>query len=223
MHPRQPGSLTHRITMLLRTLMWPLPLILWLLLAAPVSAQGHALVVTVRDVRGGGIAGVSIIVRTEDGQELARQTTSVEGSVNFNDLPTVVLVAVEGQPRGGPRLYQLGADLEGVRVVLDTNDAPLTLDLRAEPDGLVRPDPATMLSLEEGGPLVVDASPIPTAALATPAPLPTARRTAITPSGNGSPEGEPPPQANWVPPVTLLIVVIAAIVLRLVQKLRRMR
>ena len=193
------------------------------LLPVVVSAQTHQLQVTLRDAGGVGIAGVSIIVRTEDGQELAHKTTGVEGSASFDDLPAVVLVAVEGQPRGGPHLYQLGADLQGVRVVLDTSDAPLTLDLRAERDGLVLPDPATMLTLEEGGPIVGDVSPIPTAALATPAPLPTARRTAITPSGSGSPEGEPPAQAGWVAPVTLLIVVVAAVLLRLVQKLRSTR
>ena len=193
------------------------------LLPVLASAQTHQLQVTLRDAGGVGIAGVSIIVRTEDGQELVRQTTGVEGSVSFGDLPAVVLVAVEGQPRGGPNLYQLGADLEGVRVVLDTSDAPLTLNLRAERDGLVLPDPTTMLALEEGGPIVGDVSPIPTAALATPAPLPTARRTAVTPNGSGSPDGEPPSQAGWVAPVTLLIVVVAAVLLRLVQKLRSTR
>ena len=81
------------------------------LLPVLVSAQAYQLQVTLRDTGGVGIAGVSIIVRTEDGQELARQTTGVEGSVSFGDLPAVVLVAVEGQPRGGPNLYQLGADL----------------------------------------------------------------------------------------------------------------
>ena len=189
------------------------------LLPVLASAQTYQLRVTLHDVGGAGLAGVSIIVRAEDGQELARQTTSDDGAVSFGDLPGFVLVAVEGQPRGGPRLYQLGADLEGVRVVLDTSDAPLTLDLRAERDGLVLPDPATMLSLEEGGPIVVDTSPIPTAAIATPAPLPTSPRTAITPASTTT-DDEAPPHAGWVPLVTVLIVAVAAGVMVLIQRRR---
>lgn len=193
------------------------------LLPVLASAQGYTLQVTLRDSSGAAIVGVSVIVRTEDGEELARQITDDDGAAHFGGLSGVVRVLVEGQPRGGPRLYQLGDDARGVRLDLDQAALPLTLNLRAEPDGLVLPDPATMLTLEEGGPLIVDAAPIPTAAIATPAPLPTARRTAITPSGSGSPEGEAPKQAGWVPPVTLLIVVVATIVLRLIQKLRSTR
>lgn len=206
----------------LTTLGW-LVFVAAVLLPALVSAQSHTLHVTLRDSSGGAIVGVSLIVRTEGGEELTHQVTDSDGGAHFGNLSGVVRVLVEGQPRGGPRLYQLGDDARGVRVDLDQAALPLTLNLRAEPDGLVLPDPATMLTLEEGGPLVIDASPIPTAALATPAPLPTTRRTAITPSGSGSPEGDPPPQAGWVPPVTLLIVVVAAVLLRLVQKLRSTR
>jgi hypothetical protein len=206
----------------LSTLGW-LALVAAVLLPALVSAQSHTLQVTLRDSSGAALVGVSLSVRTENGEELARQISGSDGAAHFEGLSGVVRVLVEGQPRGGPRLYQLGDDAQGMRLDLNQAALLLTLNLRAEPDGLVLPDPATMLTLEEGGPLVVDASPIPTAALATPAPLPTVRRTAITPSGNGSPEGEPPPQATWVPPVTLLIIVVAAIVLRLVQKLRSTR
>ena len=206
----------------LTTLGWLFSLAI-LLLPALASAQGHTLQVTLRDSSGVAITNITVVVRSEGGEELARQVTDRDGAAHFGNLSGVVRVLVEGQPRGGPRLYQLGDDARGVRVDLDQAALPLTLDFRAEPDGLVLPDPATMLSLEEGGPLVVDSSPIPTAAVATPAPLPTTRRTAIASSGSDSPEGEAPPQAGWVPPVTLLIVVVAAIVLRLVQKLRSTR
>lgn len=192
------------------------------LLALPgqVGAQAHSLRVTLRDVRGAAVSGVTVIVRDADGQELTRQVTDSDGATSFDALAGVVRVAVDGQPRSGPRLYQLGADAQGVRVVLDSDGTTLTLDLRAEPDGLVLPDPATMLSLEEGGPLVIDGTSIPTAAVATPAPLPTAGRTAIQPGAAPRAEATSPPQADWVPPVTVLILVAAACVLRLVQKLR---
>lgn len=215
--PRTPSRTTW-----LTALSW-LGALVAVLVPALTSAQAHALQVTLHDIGGLAITGVSIIVRTEDGAELARQVTDSDGSASFSGLASVVRVVVDGQPRGGPRLYQLGDDARGVRVDLGQAALPLTLNLRVEPDGLVLPDPATMLTLEEGGPLVLDPSPIPTAAVATPAPLPTTHRTAITPRGSGSPQDEPPPQAGWVPPVTLLIVVVAAIVLRLVQKLRSTR
>lgn len=194
-------------------------LLLVLTVPGQLFAQTSALRVTLHDVGGAGIAGISIIVRAEDGQELARQTTGDDGAVSFGDLPGVVLVAVEGQPRGGPRLYHLGADRAGVRVVLDTSDAPLTLDLRAERDGLVLPDPATMLSLEEGGPIVIETSPIPTAAIATPAPLPTSPRTAITPASTTT-DDKSPLYAGWVPLITVLIVAVAAGVMVLIQRRR---
>lgn len=192
------------------------------LLALPgqVGAQAHSLRVTLRDVRGAAVSGVTVIVRDADGQELTRQVTDSDGAASFDALAGVVRVAVDGQPRGGPLLYHLGDDARGVRIDLDRAALPLTLNLRAESDGLVLPDPATMLTLEEGGPLVSDTAPFPTAALATPAPLPTVRRTAITPDSTGSPENTARPQADWVPPVTVLILVVAACLLRLVQKLR---
>ncbi len=194
------------------------------LLPARAAAQTHELRITLRDVGGQGIVGISVIVRSEDGQELARQVTTDKGGASFHGLPAVVRVAVEGQPQGGPRLYQLGDDAQGVRVDLEQAALPLTLNLRAERDGLVLPDPATMLTLEEGGPLITETEPIPTAALATPAPLPSTASTAPQAVvGVAASPSEAPQRAGWVPPVTLLIVVVATVALRLVQKLRSTR
>jgi hypothetical protein len=193
----------------------------WLALALAIAltpelsaAQGLRLSVTLRDAAGRGVSGITIIVRDEGGAELGRQTSDAAGSAAFDVIPPIVRVAVEGQPRGGPRLYQLGADAAGLRVDLRLSAGQTALDLRVEPDGLVLPDPASMLALEEGGPLAADASPAPSAA-ATPAPPP----AASAPSDEGAPDGAAP-QAGWVPPVTLLIVVGAVAVLRLAQKLR---
>jgi hypothetical protein len=136
-----------------------------------------------------------------------------------------VRVAVEGQLRDGPRLFQLGDDAQGVRLALDLAAAPAVLDLRVERDGLVLPDPATMLTLEEGGPIVEVAEPFPTAALATPAPLPTTTTrgagTGVVVVGPGV-EAERP-TAGWVPLVTVLIIVVAAAVMLLIQRRRASR
>ena len=153
-----------------------------------------------------------------------RQPTGSDGTISFGNLPTVVRVAVDGQPRGGPRLYQLGNDAQGVRVDLGQAPQPATLDLRVERDGLVLPDPGTMLTLEEGGPLIAETEPIPTAALATPAPLPSTASTAPqVVVGVGAPPSEAPRRAGWVPLVTLLVIALAAGVMLLIQRRRAAR
>lgn len=191
------------------------------LLPALAAAQTDELRITLRDVGGQGIAGVSVIVRSEDGAELMRQPTGSDGTISFANLPAVVRVGVEGQPRGGPRLYQLGDDAQGVRVDLGQAPQPLTLDLRVERDGLVLPDPATMLTLEEGGPLIAETEPIPTAVLATPAPLPsTSATTPHVAVGVGAPPSQESRRAGWAPLITLLVIALAAGVMLLIQRRR---
>lgn len=203
----------------------------WLLLATcamlplPVAAHGHQLHVSIRDAGDQALAGITVIVRTEDGQELARQSSDPDGVVSFADLPAVVRVAVEGQARGGPQLYQLGDDALGVLLDLGQARALERLDLRVEHDGLVLPDPTTMITREEVGPSIDPALPLPTAVLATPALSLTApaNASAGVVSVGETPIGEAPRRDSWVAPVTLLIVVAAACVLRLVQQLRSTR
>lgn len=216
--PTSPPLINHRM----RCGVIAVLLVTILFLPGQILAQGYALRVTLYDPAGQGIAGVTIIVRDEQGQELARQTTTADGSAGFVGLPTVVRVAVEGNLRGGPHLFQLGDDTQGVRFAFDLAAASATLDLRAERDGLVLPDPATMLTLEEGGPIVETIEPFPTAALATPAPLPTPA-TGVAGSAVvvvGAPEEAERPAASWVPLVTVLIMVVAVAVMLLIQRRR---
>jgi len=196
-----------------------------LLLPDRAAAQTHALRVTIRDARGQELTGITVHVRSEDSQPLVQATTSVSGTVTFANLPTVVRVAVEGQPRTGPELYQLGDDAQGVRLDLAQHGQLVTLDLRVDHDGLVLPDPATMLTLEEGGPIAETAPAIPTALLATPAPLPTAavRTTAVTVGDVGPAQRRAPRRDRWVPWMTVLIIAFAAGVMRLVQRRRAAR
>lgn len=184
-------------------------LMLLVLLPATTLAQPRSLRVTVRDVAGQGIPDVAITVRAEDGQELGRGRTDAHGTATFEGLDGVVRVLVNGQPRGEPTLYQLGDDAQGVRFDMTQAKDIATLDLRVDHDGLVLPDPATMISLEQGGP---DAEPgfvLPTAALATPAPLPVANPADTTGVVSVAPPREAPRQDSWVPLVTLLIVIVA--------------
>lgn len=194
------------------------------LLPTVAAAQAYSLRVSLHDVDAHGLAGIVVIVRGEDGEELTRALTSAEGTATFAGLPTVVRVAIEGQARGGPALFQLGDDAQGVRLDLAQAGETSSLDLRVERDGLVLPDPATMITREEGGPDVGEASPIPTAALATPAPLPTAPAAGDLPAVVvGEPAEDRPRSPVWVPWITVLIVVVAAGVLRFIQRRRDAR
>ena len=194
-------------------------LTLCVLLPSLATAQAHTLRVRLQDASGRGLAGIMVILRDESGQELTRQVTSHTGEVSFSGLPAVVRVAVEGQARGGPRLFQLGDDARGVQLDLGQAGAAPRLDLRVELDGLVLPDPATMIAREEGGPIVSDASPFPTAVLATPAPLPTNEIAVDRPAVvDDKPATAQPNNPAWVPWVTVLIVAFAAGVMLLIQR-----
>lgn len=210
---RQPMRLALRTLAGLLVVIFALP--------ALAVAQAFTLRVALHDAGGRPVAGVTVRVRSEEGVELAHQLTSTAGTAVFVDLPAVVRVTVAGQPRGGLPLFQLGDDAAGVRLDLgQAADAP-RLDLRVERDGLVLPDPATMITREEGGPVVGSAPPIPTAALATPAPLTTAPVGSSLPVvSDAEPVAARPSSPAWVPWITVLIIAFAAGVLRLVQRRR---
>jgi hypothetical protein len=130
------------------------------LLLTPVSAaQAPALVVTLRDAEGQGVPGVIVEVRDQDGHVLARATTDGAGEALFATLPHISLrVAVAGR-MGGVALRQIGQDAEGVLLV---GDIPThVLDLRVAPDGLVVPDPASMIAPDPVGPMVASGVSIP--------------------------------------------------------------
>ncbi len=193
----------------------------WVLVPPLAAAQDAALVVVLRDPADQGIAGITIMVRGSDGQELARELTDLDGTARFADLPAIVRVAVDGQPKGGPHLYQLGDDAQGVRLALGVGDSSVVLHLRAERDGLVLPDPATMLSLEVGGPTVAPAPTLPTPAIATPGLLPTRidpRAPAILVVGVSP---DPAPPAPWWAPVVVLLAIAGALLGLLALRWRR--
>jgi hypothetical protein len=136
------------------------------------------LIVTLRDAQNQGVAGVTISVRdAADGQEIGRATTDTQGHAVFPVLPVGdIRVVVQGRLTNGSALYLPGLDAQGIRLTLGA--PPTWLDLRSEPDGLIRPDPATMIVPERGAELAQTAGPIaadwPEAPIATP-PLTTVR------------------------------------------------
>lgn len=110
------------------------------------------LVVHLRDQSGVGVAGAQVRLRDVVGEQaIATETTDATGTAIFAAIPiAAVRVQVRGAFRDGTALKQIGQDAEGVAFVLGT---ATTLDLRVEPDGIVLPDPATMIPPDVGVPL----------------------------------------------------------------------
>lgn len=122
-------------------------LALWLLVS-PAAALAQSfppdLIVWLRDSTDAGVAGVTVIVRDQSGtHELRRATTNTEGRAELAGIEDpAVRVVVQGQA-DGVTLYQPGEDAQGIRLAFATR--PAQLDLRVEVDGMVIPDPATMI------------------------------------------------------------------------------
>jgi hypothetical protein len=205
----------------------PLRLLPWLVLLGLLApphlsfAQGHALTVTLRDGAGQPVPAITVLVRSPEGVVLARQQTDAGGQARFTLLPATVLVQVSGQPRSGPPLYQVGNDAGGVQTQLDPSGAPTVLDLRVEPDGMVLPDPLTMIDLQEGGPTVVGTGEyIPTLPLATPFVVPSMPAGGVTEVVVEAEPAPVEPSPAWVPLVSLLIVIVAVLALVGIQRRR---
>lgn len=132
-----------------------LTFLLWLAPAMAVAQAQPALVVTLRDGNGHGVAGVTVTIRDQAGREVFSGVTDAQGQVALETVPAPELrVAVSGTV-GGVNLVQLGDDAEGVQLYAPA--PPVTLDLRIDAGGVVLPDPATMIQPE---PVEVPTAPI---------------------------------------------------------------
>jgi hypothetical protein len=119
------------------------------------------LVVTVRDVGGAPLPGLTVQIRSgADTPILAQANTNVQGQAVFANLNVnQVRVRVIGTLASGAQLYQLGADAPGVGLFL--GPPPTPLDLRVDSDGMVLPDPVTMIDPVSHGPAIATPAPGP--------------------------------------------------------------
>src|SRR5205823_3769805 len=103
------------------------------------------LIVTVRDVNDRLLAGLTVQIRAgADTPVLSEARTNAQGQAVFANISvSQVRVRVIGTLASGAHLYQPGADARGVAVFL--GPPPTTLDLRVDSDGMVLPDPVTMI------------------------------------------------------------------------------
>jgi hypothetical protein len=137
-----------------------------LLVPTAVSAQESTptaadLIVTVRDVHGAPLADLSVQLRAGvDTPVLSEARTDARGQAVFAMISvSQVRVRVTGVLASGPRLYQPGADSPGVAVFL--GPPPTTLDLRVDSDGMVLPDPVSMIDPVPYGPAIATPAPSP--------------------------------------------------------------
>lgn len=145
---------------------------LWLILVLgnllPTPEAPPAVIVTLRDAQGAPLAGVAVLAYDRGGTVLfARAMTDDTGVASFSMLPVgEARIVIRGHTPDGIELRQPGAEVTGVFLILTA--PPTRLDLVVDADGMVRPDPATMIAPESDIPLVPSATAIltPTATTA---------------------------------------------------------
>jgi hypothetical protein len=225
-----------------------------LLVPASVWAQDSTpttpdLIVTVRDGVGVPLAGLTVQIHAGAATPvLSEARTDAQGQAVFATISVnQVRVRVLGTLASGAQLYQIGADATGVAVFL--GPPPTTLDLRVDSDGMVLPDPITMIDPVPYGPVIATHAPgpdqdgrivFPTSATyaarlgpTVAASAPTSPMTSTTPasplgvapSPEASAESSAPASAhllNWGVGIAGAVVVVAAGLL-LIRSLGRRR
>lgn len=178
-----------------------------------------ALVITILDQVGAGVPGIAVVVLDRTGShELSRGITDAQGVLAVATLPTdSIRVTVSGQLRSGAQLSLPGEDTAGI--LIDLAAPPTRLDLRVEPDGQVRPDPATMIVPDLGIP-AEDAPVFPTAIRVKPSATTTNTATALSEPAQ-LPAPIHTPQGGWWLGLVVLTSLVAAIVV--VVRLRTTR
>lgn len=119
------------------------------------------LIVTVRDVHGVPIPDLTVQIRAgADTPVLSDARTNAQGQAVFATISvSQVRVRVIGTLASGAPLYQPGADAPGVALFL--GPPPTKLDLRVDSDGMVLPDPVTMIEPIPHGPVIATSAPSP--------------------------------------------------------------
>ena len=126
--------------------------------STPIAAD---LIVTVRNMPGAPISGLTVQIHAgADTPILAQVVTDAQGQAVFATISvSQVRVRVVGTLASGAHLYQIGADAPGVAVFL--GPPPTTLDLRVDSDGMVLPNPVTMIDPVPYGPTIATPAPGP--------------------------------------------------------------
>ena len=161
------------------------------MISGSLYAQGSppVLVGELRAWDGSAIGGVDVLLTDRSGTTLlGRALTNSSGVAQFGPLPTNELrLLLRGQLSDGTALLQPGLDAQGIAIFLA--EPTMTLVLRSERDGMVRPDPVGEVVRDQGGDRAATVAALPTAlpASATLVPLgATPGPTPFTPPANGA-------------------------------------
>lgn len=142
------------------------------------------LTVTLHDVNGSAIAGVTVQIRDRSGTTVrASAQTDATGTAVFPVVSdTAIRVLVLGQLANGTVLALPGADANGIAAA---RSGSTRLDLLVDPQtGVVALDPQTMWALEQNGPLIATAPAVlPTAVQSQPIIIATDVAATIEPVG----------------------------------------
>src|SRR6266545_2107827 len=145
-------------------------LVVWLMSSSTALAQdAPELIVTLKDINNVPLAGATVIIRdSSGGRDIARATTDTQGVATFSGLmETDIRVAVQGQLPNGAKYFQPGNDARGIAMFLSAGTN--RMNLLADTDGMIAPDPLTMSALESGIPLATETgATFPTAPVAQP-------------------------------------------------------
>src|SRR6266508_4334055 len=145
-------------------------LIVWLMSSSTALAQdAPELIVTLKDVNNAPLAGATVIIRDSSGsRDIARATTDAQGVATFSALmESDIRVVIQGRLPNGATYFQPGNDAKGIAMFLSAGTN--RMNLLADADGMIAPDPLTMSALEPGIPVATETgATFPTAPVAQP-------------------------------------------------------
>jgi hypothetical protein len=151
-------------------------LVVWLMSSSTALAQdAPELIVTLKDINNVPLVGATVIIRdSSGGRDIARATTDAQGVAIFSTLmESDIRVVIQGQLPNEATYFQPGNDAKGIAMLLSAGTN--RMNLLADTDGMIAPDPLTMSALEPGIPIATEGGAIfPTAPVAQPRPTVTA-------------------------------------------------
>ncbi len=196
-------------------------LVVWLMSSSTALAQDAPdLIVTLKDINNVPLASATVIIRDSSGsRDIARATTDAQGVATFSTLmETDIRVVIQGRLPNGATYFQPGNDSKGIAMLLSAGTN--RMNLLADTDGMIAPDPLTMSALEPGIPVVTEGgATFPTAPVAQPR----AAMTAI-PAGTPTVQARPgvagaaaAPATQEAAPVTIPLMIWLGVVLLIVM------
>src|SRR6266540_4622732 len=197
-------------------------LIVWLALSvgSAFAQEAPDLIVTLKDINNSPLAGATVIIRDSSGsRDIARATSDAQGMATFSTLmESDIRIVIQGQLPNGAKYFQPGNDAKGIAMFLAAGTN--RMNLLADTDGMIAPDPLTMSALEPGIPIATEGGAIfPTAPVAQPRPTVTAIPAVTLPTSQARPglaSAATAPAADETAPATIPLMIWLGVALLVV-------